>query len=54
MVDGHWHTMHVSTQVRAKAVFFKTVDLNVELTRSDFHLMDHDVSVPEAARMLLK
>jgi len=52
--NGHWHTVHVSTQVRAKAVLFKTVDLNIELSRTDFHLLDHEVSVPEAAEMLLK
>jgi hypothetical protein len=53
LTGGHWHTTHVSTQVRAKAVLFKNVDLNVELTRSEFHLLDHDVRVPEAAMMLL-
>jgi len=54
MVDGSWHTMHIATEVRAKAVFFKTVDLNVELTRSGFKPLDHEVSVPEAAAMLLR
>jgi hypothetical protein len=54
ITDGHWHTTHVSTQVRAKAVFFKTVDLNLELTRSEFQPLDHDVGVAEAARMLLR
>jgi hypothetical protein len=54
MVDGRWHTMHIATEVRAKAVFFKTVDLNVELTRSEFKPLDHEVSVPEAAAMLLR
>jgi hypothetical protein len=52
-VDGHWHTMHVATQVRAKAVLFKTVDLNIELERSDFHLLAQEQTVPEAAAMLL-
>jgi hypothetical protein len=54
MIDGHWHTVHVSTQVRAKAVMFKNVDLNIELARSEFKPLDHDVSVPEAATMLLR
>jgi hypothetical protein len=54
VIDGRWHTLHVSTQVRAKAVFFKSLDLNVELTRSDFVWLNHEVSVPEAAAMLLR
>jgi hypothetical protein len=54
VIDGRWHTMHVATQVRAKAILFKTIDLNVDLNRSNFRLLDHDVSVPEAAAMLLR
>jgi hypothetical protein len=54
VVDGRWHTMHVATQVRAKAVLFKTIDLNIDLSRSDFVPLDHEVTVPEAAAMLLK
>ncbi|QMV18722.1 hypothetical protein GOB94_08535 [Granulicella sp. 5B5] len=52
-IDGRWHTMHVATVVHAKAVIFKTVDLNIDLHRSQFQPLDHDVSVPEAAEMLL-
>jgi hypothetical protein len=54
VIDGRWHTMHVATQVHAKAVLFKSVDLNLELSRSQFVPLDHDVTVPEAAAMLLK
>jgi hypothetical protein len=54
VIDGRWHTMHVATQVRAKAVLFKTIDLNMDLSRSNFVPLDHDVTVPEAAAMLLK
>jgi hypothetical protein len=54
MIDGHWHTLHVATQVRAKAVIFRSVDLNIELTRSDFQLLDHELTVPEAAALLLR
>jgi hypothetical protein len=53
-IDGRWHTMHVATVVHAKAVIFKTVDLNIDLHRSQFQPLDHDVSVPEAAEMLLR
>jgi hypothetical protein len=52
-VDGSWHTMHVATQVRAKAVLFKTVDLNVDLQRSDFKPVEHEMTVSQAAARLL-
>jgi len=53
-IDGRWHTMHVATTVRAKAVLFKTVDLNLDLNRSEFVPLDHDLSVPEAVDLLLR
>jgi hypothetical protein len=53
-VDGSWHTMHVATQVRAKAVLFKTVDLNVDLQRSDFKPVEHEMTVAQAAERLLR
>jgi hypothetical protein len=52
--DGHWHTMHVATQVHAKAVLFKNVDLNIELTRTQFQAVPHDLTVPQAAAILLR
>ena len=54
MIDGHWHAMHVATEVRAKAVMFKTVDLNLDLYRSEFQPLDHELTVPEAAALLLR
>lgn len=53
-IDGRWHTMHVATVVRAKAVIFKTVDLNIDLHRSQFQPLDRELSVPEAAELLLR
>ncbi len=52
-IDGRWHTMHVATQVHAKALLFKNVDLNVDLYRSEFQPLDRELSVPEAAALLL-
>ena len=54
ILDGRWHTVHVATQVRAKAVLFKTVNLQLDLTRSAFKVLDHDLSVPEAVALLEK
>lgn len=53
-IDGRWHTMHVATVVRARAMLFKTVDLNIDLHRSQFQPLDHEVSVSQAAEMLLQ
>jgi hypothetical protein len=53
-IDGRWHTMHIATQVRAKAVIFKSIDLNIDVYRSEFQVLDHELSVPEAAAMLLR
>jgi hypothetical protein len=52
-IEGHWHTMHVATQVHAKALLFKSVDLNVDLYRTEFQPLDRELSVPEAAALLL-
>jgi hypothetical protein len=54
MIDGHWHTLHVATTVRAKAMMFKSIDLAIDLTRSEFQPLDRELSVPEAAAMLLR
>ncbi len=52
-IDGRWHTMHVATIVHAKAVVFKNVDLNLDLHRASFQPLDRDLSVAEAADLLL-
>jgi hypothetical protein len=53
-IEGRWHTMHVATVVRAKAMLFKSVDLNLDLYRSEFQPLDHELSVPEAVDLLLR
>jgi hypothetical protein len=52
-IDGRWHTMHLATVVHAKAAIFKSVDLNIDVYRSEFQPLDHDYSVPDAASLLL-
>jgi hypothetical protein len=53
-IDGRWHTLHVETEVHAKAMVFKKIDLNVDIYRSEFQPLDHELSVPEAATLLLR
>jgi hypothetical protein len=53
LVDGHWRTAHVVTEIRGKAALFKNVSRNSDLTRSDFHYLDRNITVPEAIDRLL-
>jgi hypothetical protein len=53
LVDGHWRTVHVVTDIRGKAALFKSVSRSGDLTRSEFHYLDHNITVPEAVDMLL-
>jgi hypothetical protein len=53
-IDGRWHTMHLATVVHAKAAIFKSVDLNIDVYRSEFQPLDHDYSVPDAVNLLLR
>jgi hypothetical protein len=54
IVDGRWHTLHVATEVRGKAALFKTVDYNLDLRRRDFKVLDQNITVPQAAALLLR
>jgi hypothetical protein len=54
MMEGHWRTVHVVTQIGGKAALFKNVAKNSELTRSQFRYFDHNLSVPEAVQVLLQ
>jgi hypothetical protein len=50
--DGHWRTVHVVTDIRGKAVLFKTVCKNSDVTRSEFHYLDPGTTIAQGARML--
>jgi hypothetical protein len=52
--DGYWHTTHIATQVHAKAVLFKNIDLAIDVTRTHFQPLDPNLPVPQAAAMLLQ
>jgi hypothetical protein len=53
LTDGHWRTVHVVTDIRGKAALFKNVSRSGDLTRSEFHYLDRNISVPEAVELLL-
>jgi hypothetical protein len=50
--DGHWRTVHVVTDIRGKAVLFKSVSKNCDVTRSDFHFLNPGTTVAQAVGML--
>jgi len=52
LIDGHWRTVHVTTDVRGKAILFKTVARKSDLTRSGFVYRDSNITVPEAVALL--
>ena len=54
LVDGHWRTVHVVTDIRGKAALFKSVSRSSDLTRSDFHYLSSNITVPEAVDLLLQ
>jgi hypothetical protein len=53
-IDGRWHTLHLATVVHAKAAIFKSVDLNIDVYRSEFQPLGHEYSVPDAVSLLLR
>jgi hypothetical protein len=53
-VDGHWHTVHIATVVRAKAMLVKSLNLNLDLVRTDFVSLDRNLTIPQAVALLEK
>ena len=54
LIQGHWRTVHVITDIGGRAALFKSIAKNSDITRSDFHYFDHDLTVAEAAAILLQ
>ena len=50
-VDGHWRTLHVVTDVQGKAVLFKSVGKDSEVTRSEFHYLQPGMTVAQAVSL---
>lgn len=53
-VDGRWRTVQMHTDIRGHAFLFKTISRNTDLTRSDFHYLDSNLTIPEAVALLEK
>jgi len=53
-IDGHWRTVHVVTEFRGKAILFKSVGKDSDLTRSEFRYLDPDLTLAEAVELAEK
>ena len=49
--DGHWRTLHVLTDVQGKAMLFKAVGKDTEVTRSEFHYLQPGMTVAQAVAL---
>jgi hypothetical protein len=52
--DGRWRTTRVHTDIRGRALLFKTISRNEDVSRSDFHYLEGDLTIPEAVALLEK
>lgn len=52
LIEGHWRTVHILTDIRGKAALFKTVSRNSDLTRSEFHYLDPNITAVQAVALL--
>jgi hypothetical protein len=50
--DGHWRTVHVATDVRGKAVLFKAVSRDSEITRSEFRYLKPGITIAQAVTLV--
>jgi hypothetical protein len=49
--DGHWRTLHVLTAINGKAVLFKSVGKDTEVTRSEFRYLQPGMTVAQAVAL---
>jgi hypothetical protein len=49
---GHWRTVHVLTAMQGKAVLFKSVSRESDITRSDFHYLAPGMTIAQAVALV--
>lgn len=49
---GHWRTVHVLTAMQGRAVLFKSVSRDSEITRSEFHYLQPGMTIAEAVALV--
>lgn len=54
VAPGYWELTLLNVDMRGKAFFFKTISVQQQVRRSDFHQISDDLTVAEAADLLRK
>ena len=49
---GHWRTLDVKTDIKGKAVLFKSVSKNQEVTRSEFKYLQPGITLAQAVALV--
>jgi hypothetical protein len=49
---GHWRTVHVLTAMQGKAVLFKSVSRESDITRSEFHYLAAGMTIAQAVALV--
>ena len=49
---GHWRTVHVLTAMQGKAILFKSVSRESDITRSEFHYLDEGMTIAQAVALV--
>lgn len=49
---GHWRTVHVLTDLRGKAILFKSVSRDSEISRSEFHYLEPGITIAQAVTLV--
>jgi hypothetical protein len=50
--DGHWDSVLLDTNLRGKALFFKTIGVSEKITESDYRRVSNELTVQQAAQLL--
>ena len=54
MYGNEWKTQTLDTDVNGRAIFFKAIGKKEHAVHSDFTVLPHEMSVPDAVAMLEK
>jgi hypothetical protein len=49
---GHWDSVLLNTNLKGKALFFKTISVREKITEWDYHRVSDDLTVQQAAQLL--
>ena len=54
VASGYWELTRLHVNMQGKALFFKTISVQQNMLRSDFHRVPDDLTLPQAADLLRK